>query len=664
MGMISRIRDALRTRRAKQFASQLRSCFMGSPLCSDYENLFAQVRPLINELKIVVPYGVGRNGARLPLARTPELAVLQDPCEDMGWAEFADLVFASWLTEDEVDIRIWMDRGRIYGYTVLPPSTRSKLADGTYEWTTKDADGNIEVVGEDQVARLRFSRSPRKPDMGVSPASSVRVWAQIDDLISQYERAYFENGAIPATLTFIKASTKEKYNQKVAELEHQTKGADNSHKTVYIWRQFDNATGDSQDEIEIRQVQGNNSTLAIKDIVSIVNDRLNKAVGVSNFLLGDDSSAKYTNAELSRYQFMRNRVFPALVSFWSQFQHELDRITGGLGYAIQFDLDLPELTEQLKDKAEVARIRTETLLKLIEAGSSASAAVRALNLPDNWDQAAQGIWTAKLTGNTVDARSTRENVVKKTLAEHHQCCHSLDELPPMTANEKKIYNLLLALARGVMNGESYTEYNTTIERMMEILRESANAGEMEGAEALRLLANKDVAGEIASEISRGEVYLSQALDDRIKERADKLVRGYGEYAQGIAKKVLASDKPMTANEITEALTEALPRARAESIARNETLYAIRSGRLEQDEKLAEKYGLKVKIVWRCTHDNRTCPVCEAMDGETVALGEAFPEKEVVKDDVVWTWIHSEWNDSGTIPDAHTNCRCYFDEVIE
>ena len=665
MGAIKRIRDAIRARRAKQFASHLRSCFMGSPLCSDYENLFAQVRPLINELKIVVPYGVGRNGARLPLARTPELAVLQDPCEDMGWAEFADLIFSSWLTEDEVDIHVWRNaRGRVDGFTVLPPSTRHDKVNGEVEWRIKVDDEWTTLTSED-VMRIRFSRSPEDPEKGVSPASAVRVWAQIDDLISQYQRAFFENGAIPATLTFVKASTRERFDKKVDDLEKKTKGADNYNKTVYIWRQFDNATGDSQDEIEVKQVQGNNSTMAIKEIVSIVNDRLNKAVGVSNFLLGDDSSAKYSNAELSRYQFMRNRVFPALVSFWSQFQHELDRITGGLGYAIQFDLDLPELTEQLKDKAEVARVRTETLVKLINAGASASAAVQALDLPDNWNSAAQGVYVAKLTGKTADAKKTEKTVVKKTLKSgHHHCHHTLDELPPMTANEKKIYDLLLMLAQGVMSDEPNVDYNTIIEKVMDILRESANAGEVEGAEALRLLANKDVAGEIAAEISKGEVYLSQALDDRIKERADKLIRGYGEYAQDIAKKVLASDKPMTANEIAEALTEALPRSRAELIARNETLYAIRSGRLEQDEKLAEKYHLNVKIIWRCTHDDRTCPVCEAMDGETVALGEAFPEKEVIKDDVVWTWTHSEWNDGGSIPDAHANCRCYFDEALE
>ena len=108
----------------------------------------------------------------------------------------------------------------------------------------------------------------------------------------------------------------------------------------------------------------------------------------------------------------------------------------------------------------------------------------------------------------------------------------------------------------------------------------------------------------------------------------------------------------------------MPKAKAELIARNETLYAIRSGRLEQDEKIAEKYGLSVKLVWRTSNDADVCDICAAMEGQTVDLGKAFNDTVKTADGEVITWEHSEWNDGGRIPDAHPNCRCYFDEVIE
>ena len=107
----------------------------------------------------------------------------------------------------------------------------------------------------------------------------------------------------------------------------------------------------------------------------------------------------------------------------------------------------------------------------------------------------------------------------------------------------------------------------------------------------------------------------------------------------------------------------MPLHRAELIARNETLYAIRSGRLEQDEQLAEKYGLNVKLVWRTSHDSKVCPVCAAMDGKEVTLGKAFPDTVTTADGETMSWEQDSWNDSGRIPSAHVNCRCYVDEVL-
>ena len=678
MGIFSRFtsKDA-RRKKAREFSQELSWQFFQSPICSDYENLFAQVRPLVDAMKMVMPYGVGKNGARLPYKRTPELDLLHDPNDEMGWAEFADAMFCTWLTEDELDIHVHFGRGgKIIGYTILPPQSRMYLGDGRWEWQVMTTDGE-EVLSSDEVMRLRFSRNPRNLQLGVSPASATRVWAQIDDLISQYQRAYFENGAVPATITFITASTEEKYRETREELEHNLRGARNKNKTVYAWRQFDNDTGQSADQIEVKTIQGSNSTLAIKDIVSIINDRLNKSIGVSNFILGDDSSAKYDNAELSDHQFTKRRVYPALVSFWNQFQHELERIYGGLGYGISFDLAIPELTERKKAIADIHRVQAETLVDLIQSGASASSAVKALGLGPAWEQVANGIYANKLSGDmlspisinydkpkakeaTVDKVKEAEVVEKKDLVCHKcSCHHTLDKLPPMTDEEKQVYDLLVALAEAVKDQKD-VDVDKVIEEMKSILEYDAKNGAEEGIKALELLTDEDVSGELAKIISDGEVYLSKALSDRLASRADQLVRGYHDYTKQVVSEVLNSSEAMTANEIKAKLAEVLPESRAELIARNETVYAIKSGRLEQDQEIASKYGLSVELVWRTSHDSNVCPLCAAMDGQTVKLGDAFKSVET-EDGLVWE--PNSWNDYGLIPDAHVNCRCYFDEVI-
>lgn len=682
MSLIDNIKDAMRRKKSQRFAQELGNQFFLSPLCSDYENLFAQVRPLIDEMKCVMPYGVTDRGTRLPESRTPELAWLRNPNDDMGWAEFADLMFATWLTEDELDIHLWRDkRDKVIGYTIIPPECRIYLGYGRWEWQVMTTEG-IEVLDENQVMRLRFSRSPRNIQKGVSPASAVRVWAQIDDLIAQYQRAYFENGAIPATITFITASTYEKYDKTRRELENKLKGARNHNKTVFAWRQWDNDTGQSVDQVEVKTIQGNNSTLAIKEIVDIVNDRLNKSIGVSNFILGDDSSAKYDNAELSDHQFTKRRVYPALVSFWNQFQHELDRLLGGLGYGISFDLDIPELTEREKARAEIGRIRGEALVNLISAGASAESAVQALGLPDSWITAAQGVYMKGLSNElnapvtisysapkpieaTIDEAPKTPKAHEADVIHGHNCTchHTLDELPEMTKEEREIYDLLIELGNSLINEPDKVDLDAVILKMTELLENDALNGAIDGAKALELLADKDIAGELLQTITKGEVYISEALSERLATRADSLVKGYSEYAKAKIEEVLVGSEALSASQIKTKLAEVMPRSRAELIARNETVYAIKSGRLEQDEKLAEKYGLNIELVWRTSHDSKVCPICAAMDGQTVELGKAFNDTIKSQDGEILAWEHNSWNDNGRIPDAHVNCRCYFDEVL-
>lgn len=203
----SRNTSVSRTKVARQ---ELSNNIHLSPLCSSYENVFAQVRPLIDELKTVRPYGVGRNGAKLPITRTPELQALDYPNEEMGWAEFADLMFATWLTESELNIHVWRDnRGKVFGYTVLPIDSKVFLGNGDYYFRALDADGNTIQINPDEVMTLRYSRSPQNMSHGVSPASSAFIWAQVDDLLAQYQKAYLENGAIPASVTIIRAGTQQ-----------------------------------------------------------------------------------------------------------------------------------------------------------------------------------------------------------------------------------------------------------------------------------------------------------------------------------------------------------------------------------------------------------------------------------------------------------------------
>ena len=680
MGLIQRLRetrDATRRQKAVVVKQEIANQLLVNPLCSDYENVFAQVQPLINDMKMVRPFPVGRNGGRLPEARAPELVLLNAPNDEMGWGEFAGAMFATWLTEDELDIHVHMDGRKVRGYTIIPPGSKVSLGNGDYYFQIR-TDNGMENIYRDEVMTLRFSRSPKNLQRGISPATAVRAWAQAEDVLAQYERAYIENGAIPASITFIRASTQDKFNQVRKELEGNLRGPSNHGKTVYVWRQYNNDTGESLDQVEVKTIQGNNSTLAIKELTDIINDHLNKAYGVSNFILGDDSSAKYDNAELSDYQFIKRRVYPALAAFWDQFQFELDRIVGGLGYSIQFELELPDLTEREKVRAETAKIKTETLTSMITSGAMPTAAVKALGLGDDWLSVARGIYQRALADGAVDKIKIIQNYLSHTPIEKSAsqtshddgaaaCCTrpasvAKDALPEMTADERHIYDVLLSMAERIFANTPNIQIDEVIDEISETLNRRAELGAVDGGEAItKMLKDTAVVAEIKKELTN--LQLSGTLKDRIKARTEELVNSYGESTRQLMEDVLASSEGKTAAEIRKALREVMPTWQAERIARTETVYAFQSGRLDEDKRIANKYGLNVKLVWHARHDGDTCAVCAAMDGQTVELGKAFQHIQETDDGIV-SWEPSKWNDHGQVPNAHPNCRCYFDEIVE
>lgn len=681
MSFIDRILDTRNARQrnyreeqSKRVAQEIRQAFHLSPMCSDYENLFSQVRPLINEMKMVRPFAVNDKGEKIKNRNTtPELNLLDYPNEEMGWAEFADLMFATWLTKDQLYIHVHKDqRDEVIGYSIIPSQAMSWNG---YEfvWNVIDEDGTQIELHKDEVMTLRFSRSPDDPFKGVSPATAARAWAQTDDLIAQYQRAFFENGAIPQTITFITASTREKYEQTRYELESKLRGAENHNKTVYAWRQMLPSTGQTADQIEVKTIQAPNNTLAIREIVNIVNDRLNKAVGVSNFILGDDSSAKYSNAELSQQQFIRNRVFPALMSFWSQFQFELDRITGGLGYAIQFELEIPELTERASVKAETSKKNADTLMALINAGADPTSAVRALELSEPWQRVAAGIFNKTLAGNNNETTSTPA-LAADTHSSHARTCQCThDSLDDLNSEEQKLYRILVDMAAAIMRNDPGLSQEQVIERITELLQNEGKKGKKKALERLLELIDEPEVVEALNEELKA-IALNPAIADRIKARASQIVIGYDKEVRDQMRSVLENTRNLTAQELEQRLMEAIPRYRAAMIARTETTYAFKSVQIDDFMEWEKLTGFKFEAIWHCSNDRITCDVCAAMDGQRTPIGRAYEHiielteaKQLVNGKTldagtIIEWEPSQWNDQGLIPLPHPNCRCYFDVV--
>lgn len=675
-----------------------------NPLCSSYENVFGQARVLIDELKSVRPYGVTERGKRLPLTQTPELAQLDCPNDEMGWSEFADAMFAMWITEEELNIHVWKTkRGRIAGYSILPIGCRrTDLGTGEDYFEVYTINGS-ERLSRDEVMTLRYSRSPRNLDKGVSPATAGENFAQLQDVLIQYQKAWIENGATPASITTIIAKNRDEFEKKKKDLESNLHGARNKGKTIFLYRQM-LSTGETADEVSIKTIQPPNSTLGVKDLNNLTIDQMNRLFGVSPFLMGDDSSAKYDNAELSDLLFTKRRVQPALSSFWSQFQHELDRIFHGLGYAIDFDLEIPELTDRLKVKAETAGKNIENVVALINAGALPDSVLDALELGDRWAAIARDIYREKnrsTTAEPVEATIVEQNpddvthvdaknpdkIRTKSGHSHdywcgHDCPHHTTDAPDGSYNpnftadevrEQKIYDQLQKLLENAISealGEDVLLSDEDIAKLQQAIQDEllaqADEGANDGAKSIQGFVLGAAGEEIEGVLENGGFHMTDDFAKRLEKRTETLVNRFRAHAKEVVAATLnpLREQSLSANEIKRELQAVMPKARAATIARNETVYAFRAGTLENARFLSEKYALKLKKTWRCHHDDRTCEICKAMDGQTVELDSAFPDGADGADGIRYSFEQNSWNDDGQIPSAHVNCRCWFElEVV-
>jgi hypothetical protein len=112
----------------------------------------------------------------------------------------------------------------------------------------------------------------------------------------------------------------------------------------------------------------------------------------------------------------------------------------------------------------------------------------------------------------------------------------------------------------------------------------------------------------------------------------------------------------------------LLRARAETIARTETIRAANMGQRAAWDSAADAGMLQrdtTRMVWIATEDSRTCAICAVLDGQTVGFDESF---HVTEQATGFDQEDGEFFVSGTkpvsggprterTPPAHPRCRC-------
>lgn len=657
------------------------------PPTDAYDNVFPYVNAIAQRFSTLVPYAVDSELKRID--PTPQaVRALYAPNDLYSCREFLRYIAASMLTQSHLDVLVWTGTGgqarpggkitpdNIAGYTFLPQDSRqydSNRADW-YHRVTMNLNGMTDTYefSRAETIALTYSVHPIDPTRGISPAMTIRKWATVDDMIADYERGFFGNGAVPAGMLGIVSNTAEDFSRNRRRLEDTFRGAGKNNGVVYNWIPVDPLTRKPSEGGKLVWVpfQQSNNTLDLATLDGVVNKRLANALAVPDIVRGIDNGQTYANAEMAERTFIENTLQPLALTVWDKWQFELDRITGGLDYAITFDLDLPAQTDVEKVQADKQAVQVDTLIKLVQAGADTRAACHALGLPDSF--AALTLAPATATPAIAPAETPAVPELTRTSAGT-----SFARIDPA---EKKAYDATVKAYKAIVthetrqtnaagddNDDDWTdEIITTLIAALgtayasTILDYAAKTG-AKVAEAINAAAatNPAIAKAVADIDLVGYTDWDKLPDDYRKAYAERLthvatdtvVNGVSKVRDILAKADAESWEP---EDTRRALEEFVDGNRAKLLARNELVNAQRLGDYYSAKAFHDNLGLKMRKKWYAAAAD-PCEFCKYMNGKTIDIDADFMKKGESITINGKTYVN-DWMTKTTC-DGHPNCRC-------
>lgn len=681
-----------------------------------YDDIFPYTNAIAQRFCTVIPFAVDGNGDQID-PPPQAMSALYAPNDSQSCLEFLKFIAATILTQTHLDILVWTrDRnGRvspggvitpdnIAGYTFLPLGSRKHTNDNTGDYVhqvnmTIDGVRSPRTFTRMETIALGYSQHPEDPTRGISPAMTIQKWATLNDCIADYEQGFFDNGAVPAGMLGVVADNAQDYTRTRDRLEDTFRGAGNNNGVIYNYIPVNPVTRKPEDHGKIVWVpfQQPNNSLDLPNLDSMVVNRLGSAMGVPDIVRGIDDSQTYDNAQMAERSFIENTLKPLLMTVWDKFQFELDRITGGLGYAINFQLDLPAQTDVEHIQAETQNTQVATLINLVNAGAKVGTAVRALGLPDEYAdlelQPATSMAAPQITDTQQDEQPSQPiiNISSRDVTTKDQAPFSHD---PAHDHEDRFRKSLMGKAR-----RDYDKVLTLSREMLEAVIEVARTSKNDKSDELGSIAVEWVDGtysayqqRVIDYAKRNGVTLKQAvielaktdpdikaiLDsytsaeitslfdwgedlpdryktsyrDRLNQVAlDSVHNGFSSVQDLLAK---ADEEGWSKWETEKALREFVNGPRAELLARNELVNAERLGALYSASNMADDMGLDIVKVWSAVGSN-PCPFCKHMDGESKPLHESFMELGESIEVAGKTYV----NDfaSKQTCDGHPRCEC-------
>lgn len=616
-----------------------------------YDNLFPDVSRIAEQIATILPYAVDANGERLP-TQPQAIVALYNPNREMSGLQFFETLATLALVHPTVYILVHtredapVTADNITGYTFLEGITPRRYTDGTVQYQLKGR-----MLTSDRVLAISLNVNPYSVIDGYSPAVAAKKWASLDDYIVDWNAGTFKNNAIPAGEFIVTARTPEEFNDIVDEMERKHKGAGRNNNVSYVHRPTSAVDGKPLPaQIEWVPFAQSPKDLSLDAVFNQANKKTAMAFGVPEEIKGFVQNSNYASVATAERIFDKYTILPKVTKIWAQFTHELNRITGGLGWAISFDYEPAQFADEDKVYAEITSIQLNTLRSGLDAGFDVDSIVDALELPEGFkklqkasnDEPEQNL--EALPENETDV-SQVETSVKGVKAKSVSSDRELEELLAEYTEEQ---------IQAYIDGKPFDKEKKSADLakiILPVILAGAVLYALGRQKELETKANAE--GYDISKLTNYEP--SDEFQDTYLKYLSEVTFSYTEDTAAAIERTMemAHTNNFTQAEVNASLHELLPGEywRIRRLQRTESHRSDQMASLDMARRACAELGIENPTkTWHLNPMSLDhCPLCESLDGTTLPLGDNFED-------------FADANELGKfsagapeVADAHPNC---------
>lgn len=670
---------------------------------NSYDNTYPSIKAIVNKFIVIRPYAIDANGK--PLKQSKIIDALYHPNRQMSATDFREALAVMALVHPKVYLLLWRHEGNTaYAGGEITEDNFAGLTflEGVSEIVSdgkKYYQCGGKTYSENEVIEIFSGYDPYNLSRGYAPSNAIAKWANVDDYIAAYQAGFFENGAVPAGQFIITAKDKTEFEDIVSKMQNSHRGSGRNNNVVYAHRPIDPATGAATSaQIEWASFSQSNKDLSLDSVFKQANDKIDSAFGVPASIRGVNDNNTYASVRVDEQIFIKYTVEPFATKIYSRLTHELNRITGGLGYAITFDLDVPGIADEEKIEAEKKMVEFNLINQAITAGYSLDSVVDAFGLSKGYKLLKQGYTPPVIVndkpevdeGDEVDGapdsaqlnNNDKVKLVKPESGDHHNHCtcrsHSHKDIT-LTKKEQKFIDDVSSILREQMKRQ--------IERAIESNELNKDANDIDEEEAAKT-AQEILVFMVAYMLTQGQVTYAEGIEllkannipiNATSEFVISTVTraNYQAYLTNVAKsyasntadsirKVLAQGQAMGLNkeELATRLREIMntDEWRVQRLARTEEHRSANRASVDAMIQLMHETGTKIYKVWR-TVSVEPCEFCKSMEGRRELVTDSFLPKGgsvIGVDGGIFnnTFVNID------AADLHPNCHCRVKYEVE